>query len=83
MGKEIYMIVLTVACHFIFGVAAMDCIYSSSRGDINPLLKIPLILLGPMSFIVYIGIEVYKFIKSYIKEVSNYYKRKRRRRLEE
>lgn len=48
--------------------------------DFNPLWEIVLILAGPISILVWMGICVFKSIQSYIKRVKDYYHRKQERR---
>ena len=56
-----------------------DCIFD----NFNPLWKIPLTLIGPVSFVIVIFIGIYRLIKNYIKEIKDYYADKRERKREE
>lgn len=58
-----------------------DCVFD----DFNPLWKIPLALIGPLSFVVLIFIGIYNLIKNYIKEIKDYYadKKAAQKRIEE
>ena len=80
MGVEMFISILMILFYVLCGVSAKEIIYTDIRKEINPLWKIPLILLGPFSFIIYMIIVVYKTIKSYIKEVKDYYKRNAERK---
>lgn len=43
----------------------------------NPLWAIPIVISGPISILIWMGIVLVKGIKSYIQSVKDYYRRKR------
>ena len=69
---------LFIICCFLWLVMglAVACLLKDTCDDFNPLWKIPLTLLGPISFVVAILIGIRALIRDYIQEVKDYYERK-------
>jgi hydrogenase maturation factor len=77
MGPEFIIGVLAVTLWFFIGTG-LSYIIEEEFENMNPLWRIPITLAGFFSLGVLIIIWIVRATKSYIKEVKDYYKRKRK-----
>jgi hypothetical protein len=62
--------------YLLTGFLGMEVIVTSVDNEMNPLWKIPLLLLGPLTFVIFVVMGIVFLIKNYIEEVRDYYRRK-------
>lgn len=84
MGEIFINCCLVIVFWFIPGLGCACFMKDFIFDDFNPLWKIPLILIGPLSFAIVILMGIYTSIRKYIYEVRAYYAHKAaRKRIEE
>lgn len=76
-------IILMILVWILLGCICQEPLYDCLPEDINPLWKIPLCFLGPLSIVGLFVIFIWLAISDYIGEVKAYYDRKRERKREE
>lgn len=72
-------IILGCMLWYIGGKIGVWCV-EDEFDDFNPLWDIVLVLVGPISILVWMVICIFKDVQSYIKRVKSYYKRKQEKR---
>ena len=71
--------------YLLIGFVGMGLIDACLDNEMNPLWKMPLVLSGPLTFVIFVVMVIVHLIREYIKEVKEYYRRKneKKRRDEE
>ena len=76
-------IILMILLWILLGCVCQEPLYNFLPGDVNPLWKIPLCFLGPLSIVGLFVIFIWLAISDYIGEIKAYYYRKRERKEKE